>query len=191
MVEGGVQAAGLHFLWADDARAQFVVDAAAAMNARLRIDGQALHLNHAIGTKYCQADHAIGEHSDKPLDIANDSFIVDLSFGDVRNFTLRERTPEEQGAWLLKNPKAAAERYTNHTGRTEDAVTMTDGSCVILSTSTNNRWVHAVPPPKHEGWSTRYSLVFRDIDTAYTRDEQAKRVAAARANKAKRDAAKA
>ena len=52
-------------------------------------------------------------------------------------------------------------------------------------------WVHAVPPPEQDWWSERYSLVFRDIDTAYTRDEQAKHVAAARANKAKRDAAKA
>ena len=189
---GAQWAATMSYLTPADERARLVVDAVNAMRG-LAVDGKLVKMNHAIGTKYSEHNHSIKPHSDRPQSIACGSFIVGLSFGDARDFVLSERTPQQQTEWLKKpaNAKAAHEPYNNKTGRTEEVVTMTHGSAIILSTSTNSRWVHSVPPPQHECWTARFSLIFRDISSGYTPAELQKKVASAHESKVKRDAKKA
>ena len=150
--------------------------------------------NQAIGTLYKTRRHKIGTHSDRPRDIKPGSWIFDISFGADREFVMHERTDAEQHEWINQhgghNLSAAAEPYCNHLGRTTERVTMTHGSAILLTTSTNSRWTHEVPPPRGPFPGPRASLVFRDIVTQLTPGVMAKAVAKAKRDKIKRQAIK-
>ena len=183
-----------HYHERDSLTSRFVADTSDHLVNGLSIDCKPVSFSQAIGTLYRDPNHNIGGHSDRPADIAPASYIVDLSFGAERVFVMRERTAEEQAAWLAKPPnkKAATENYINLTGRTEDVVTMQHGSCIILSTSTNSRWTHEVPPPVGYGpVAPRASLIFRNIATLLTTEKVAKLVAGSKRAKARAAAKKA
>jgi alkylated DNA repair dioxygenase AlkB len=119
--------------------------------------------NHVIGTQYSLSTDCIGPHSDQPSDLTPKSWIVNISLGDERDFVLRQRTPREQDAWLLKNDVSNEDVYVNYTGRSYERFTLNHGSAVFLSTTTNSRWTHEVLPAGCDPiYDSRISLVFRD-----------------------------
>ena len=75
------------YIMPTDARARLVVDAVSAMTG-LAVDGKLVKMTHAIGTKYSKPEDSIGEHSDMPLDIANGSYIIGLSFPGANLFAV-------------------------------------------------------------------------------------------------------
>ena len=145
-----------------------------------------MEFNQAIGTLYRDASHNIGAHSDRPRDIEPASCVFDVSFGGDREFVLVERTDAEQEAWLknANNRLAGGQQYVNATGRVEDRVTMTHGSAVVLSMSTNSRWAHSVPPPAAPyPAAPRASVVLRNIATKLTKEELSKLLATSKRSK--------
>jgi alkylated DNA repair dioxygenase AlkB len=151
-----------------DPRSTVVVDLAERLDRVLGYKS-----NQCIGTLYDRATDCIGSHSDRPLDLANNSWIINISLGDHRDFRMKERNADEQTIWIAKNEKAEHEMYENKSGKHAEDVFMMHGSAILLSTSTNSRWTHEVPPPQHADWSKRVSLCFRDISTQVTQTKLA------------------
>ena len=107
-------------------------------------------VTQAIGTRYIQITDNIGFHSDKIKDILEDSPILTLSFGDVRELHLLD----------------------NSTGQVCQVLVLEPGSLFILGPKTNNLMKHSlvkisdekkikrVEPPR-----PRISIVLRHIKT--------------------------
>ena len=89
-----------------DPRSTSVVDLAARLDRALGYKS-----NECIGTLYQRQTDFIGARSDKPLDLANQSWIINISLGDHRVFRMLERSADEQTEWIAKNKKAANEMY--------------------------------------------------------------------------------
>lgn len=118
-------------------------------------------LNHALIQRYRGGTDFISEHSDKTLDIAKDSSIVNVSFGAQR--TMRLRT------------KRGAAAEAPNTQRTTHRVPMPHNSMITMSLATNAAYLHGINADKRpqvelsdaetafEG--QRISLTFRHIAT--------------------------
>jgi len=173
-----------HYYSRDYAPSSFVTKIADSMNANLRVNDEAVAFTQAIGTHYCLKNHNIGPHSDRPQDIKQRSWILDISLGGDRDFVMAERTDAEQTAWLSKpaNVRAGVEPYVNASGKNTDRITMKHGSAILLSTATNSRWTHEVPAPVGD-WTPRASLIFREIETMMSREELDAEIAKSRKNK--------
>ena len=120
----------------------------------------------AIITSYPTGDYNIGWHSDKMTSIAPDSIIFDVSLGAERTFLLRDKA----------------------TGGAEERIRMASGSALVLTTTGNELFEHAVLP--EPGAGPRVSVVFRDIQTTMSRDEMMKKIEVSMNAKAKAAAAK-
>ena len=105
----------------------------------------------AIITSYPTGAYNIGWHSDKMDSIAPDSIIFDVSLGSERTFLLRDKA----------------------TGA-EERIRMASGSALVLTTTGNELFEHAVLP--EPGAGPRVSVVFRDIQTTMSRDEMMKKI---------------
>lgn len=120
-------------------------------------------LNHALIQLYRGGTDFISEHSDKTLDIAHGSSIVNVSFGAERVMRLRTK----RGA---------------SSSRTTYRVRLPHNSALIMSLDTNARFLHGINPDKrmqseltaaekaYEG--QRISLTFRRIGTFLSPDEK-------------------
>jgi len=170
------------YLPRSDPRASAVVDLAGRLESVL-----GYKTNQCIGTLYQRQTDGIVAHSDSPVDLKNNSWIVNISLGDHRVFRMNERSVDKQAKWIANrtNKKAADETYENVTGKHYEDIVMTHGSAVLLSTSTNSRWTHQVLTPQHADWSKRVSLCFREIATCLTETQLAKKAEASRKNKAR------
>jgi hypothetical protein len=63
---------------------------------------------------------------------------------------------------------------------------MRHGSAIVLSTSTNSRWTHEVPPPLPPyPAAPRASIVLRNIATKLTSEEVGKLISASKRTKEK------
>ena len=97
----------------------------------------------AIITGYFAGTDCINWHSDKMASIAPNSIIFDVSLGAERTF-------------LMRNKKTGA----------EERISMRSGSAIVLTTTGNELYEHAVLP--EPGAGPRVSMVFRNIQTTIT-----------------------
>lgn len=116
-------------------------------------------LNHVLIQLYRSGTDYISEHSDKSLDIAKGSSIVNVSFGAQRTMRLRTKKPDKADD---------AQRETQR-------VAMPHNSMFVLGLNSNKKWLHGIMADKrmasersdaenaYEGM--RISLTFRHIAT--------------------------
>lgn len=130
-------------------------------------------LNHALIQLYRSGSDYISEHSDKTLDIAKGSKIVNVSFGAQRTMRLRTK-------------RRAAATTTNTTGtlhgRATYRVPMPHNSMITMTLPTNAEYLHGINADKrpavelieaetaYEG--QRISLTFRNIGTFLDKDSK-------------------
>jgi alkylated DNA repair dioxygenase AlkB len=123
--------------------------------------------NHALIQLYRGGQDFIGEHSDKTLDIAHGSSIVNYSVGATRQFVLRRKK-------------------SNRTADSEERdvlrIDLVDNSAFVLGPVGNREWLHAIRQDKRPDFQKRddelshhgerISLTFRRIDTFVTPDNR-------------------
>lgn len=125
-------------------------------------------LNHALIQLYRSGTDLISEHSDKTLDIAPNSFIVNASFGAERVMRLRTKrnaVPPDDSPTLSNEPAA----------RTTHRVRLPHNSALLMSLPTNARYLHSINADKRHALeltpaekaydAQRISLTFRHIET--------------------------
>lgn len=118
-------------------------------------------LNHVLIQLYRSGNDYISEHSDKTLDIAKDSSVVNVSFGAQR--TMRLRTKRDSGG------------TDEDAQRTTQRVAMPHNSMFVLGLKTNEKWLHGIMADKRieaerseletAYCGARISLTFRHINT--------------------------
>lgn len=109
----------------------------------------------------------ISEHSDKTLDIARGSKIVNVSLGAQRTMILRTKKDIAKS----NDPKRSAQR-----------IPLPHNSMFVLGLETNRKWLHGIrqdkradtlkKPEEYAYNGERISLTFRHISTFLTPDEQ-------------------
>ena len=106
--------------------------------------GEELGLNHVLIQLYADGRAYITPHSDKTLDIARDSNVVNFSLGESRTmkFTRKVRQEGDEGEQLH----------------------LTDDSALIMGPQTNRDHLHGIPRD-HRSRGERISLTFRRIAT--------------------------
>lgn len=126
-------------------------------------------VNHVIGTRYEKGSDTIGYHQDKMLDIQPDTFILIVSFGAEREFTLRKVGEEMPHTSIVVQP----------------------GSLFLLGPKTNELHEHSIPTlPEEKNTGERISLVLRHIKTMVKLSEIKKKAAMAPVHRAKRQVQK-
>nr|POF01181.1 dna oxidative demethylase alkbh2 [Quercus suber] len=132
-------------------------------------------LNHVLIQLYRSRSDYISEHSDKTLDIARDSSIVNVSFGAQRTMRLRTK----------RGPPAlpSTTKPTTELQRTTHRIPLPHNSMLTMSLATNAEFLHSINADKrpavelsqaekaHDG--QRISLTFRKIATFMTPAPQA------------------
>nr|POE56358.1 dna oxidative demethylase alkbh2 [Quercus suber] len=126
-------------------------------------------LNHVLIQLYRSGSDYISEHSDKTLDIAHGSNIVNVSFGAQR--TMRMRT--KRGA-----PSASSTRTMTGSQRTTHRIPLPHNSMLTMSLATNAEFLHGINADKRPAAELseeekaykgqRISLTFRKIATFLT-----------------------
>ena len=119
-------------------------------------------LNHVLIQLYRTGNDYISEHSDKTLDIAKGSSIVNVSFGAQRTMRLRSK----------KESKPSTDEDTQ---RETQRVAMPHNSLFVLGLKSNEKWLHGIMADKRleserSEFETAYSgarisLTFRNIAT--------------------------
>ncbi|KAK5687247.1 hypothetical protein LTS10_001385 [Elasticomyces elasticus] len=126
-------------------------------------------LNHVLIQLYRGGTDFISEHSDKTLDIANGSSIVNVSFGAQRTMRLRTK----RGAAAAST--ATSDKVSPPLSRTTYRVPMPHNSMLIMSLRTNAQYLHGINADKRPAeefteaekayGGHRISLTFRHIAT--------------------------
>lgn len=106
--------------------------------------------NHVLIQKYRSGQDFIGEHSDKTLDIAPNSYIVNYSLGSTRVMTLRSKAKISNDTYEIKN------------------IPLHDDTCFMLDLDTNRKFKHSIHRKAQEK-GERISLTFRKIATFWDR----------------------
>ena len=107
-------------------------------------------INHAKIQFYKDGLSYISPHSDKTLDIARGSCIINMSFGETRTFVLKKKSKECYEKQEIKLPH---------------------NSIFMFGLKTNMKWTHSVSK-EPEITGGRISIVFRNIATFETKDKQ-------------------
>ncbi len=124
-------------------------------------------VNHALIQHYRNGSDYISEHSDKTVDVARGSKIVNVSLGAQRIMTLR--TKKDVLANL--NADLDASNSTSQKRRVQ-RVPLPHNSIFVMGLQTNARWMHGIArAPERDKFGERISLTFRTIGTYLTRDE--------------------
>lgn len=142
---------------------------------RAEVERQIGHsLNHVLIQLYRGGQDFISEHSDKTLDIAPDTFIVNVSLGAQRTMVFREKPP-------LRREKSG-EGTTAGPPRNTQRVPLPHNSMCKMGLSTNMRWTHSIrkdgrmAAEKSDAelafHGARISLTFRKIATFLSQDQQ-------------------
>jgi nicotinamidase-related amidase/alkylated DNA repair dioxygenase AlkB len=128
-------------------------------------------LNHALIQLYRAGTDYISEHSDKTLDIAPDTFIVNASFGAERVMRLRTKRAITSNTTTTSPPTQSPSNQL----RTTHRIHLPHNSALLMSLPTNAKYLHSINPDKrlsseltpaekaYEG--QRISLTFRKIAT--------------------------
>jgi hypothetical protein len=109
-------------------------------------------LNHVLIQLYRSGNDYISEHSDKTLDIAKDSSIVNVSFGAQR--TMRLRTKRDSKAKITSGDEDSQ--------RETQRVAMPHNSMFVLGLKSNEKWLHGIMADK------RLEAERSDVETAYS-----------------------
>lgn len=136
------------------------------------------NLNHALIQLYRSGEDFISEHSDKTLDIARGTTIVNVSLGAQRTMRLRTKRDRSRVAAVdttLTQPAACPARRTQ-------LIPLPHGSVFLLGLRTNAHWLHGIKADKRPMaqrsdaerafGGERISLTFRCIATFLSRDSQ-------------------
>jgi nicotinamidase-related amidase/alkylated DNA repair dioxygenase AlkB len=128
-------------------------------------------LNHALIQLYRAGTDYISEHSDKTLDIAPDTLIVNASFGAERVMRLRTKRAITSNTTTTSPPTQSPSNQL----RTTHRIHLPHNSALLMSLPTNAKYLHSINPDKrlsseltpaekaYEG--QRISLTFRKIAT--------------------------
>lgn len=131
-------------------------------------------INHVLIQHYRHGNDYISEHSDKTLDIARGSKIVNVSVGAQRTMVLRTK----RDALAHQGPTSEEEKAK----RSVQRIPLPHNSMFVLGLETNAKWLHGIRQDKrdvrdktaaelsHNG--ERISLTFRHIATSLTADEK-------------------
>ncbi|CCX33361.1 Similar to Alpha-ketoglutarate-dependent dioxygenase alkB homolog 2; acc. no. Q6NS38 [Pyronema omphalodes CBS 100304] len=141
---------------------------------RLAVQKHLQHsLNHVLIQHYRDGNDYISEHSDKTLDIAKGSKIVNVSLGAQRTMILRQKKDTSPAA------SVAAEKQET---RPMQRIPLPHNSIFCLGLETNQKWMHAIKADKREPkikapeelayGGERISLTFRHIATYLSADEK-------------------
>ena len=98
-------------------------------------------LNHCVCTLYRNQDDSLAFHTDKLLDLKENSLILSISFGAPRPIVFEEIH-----------------------GKGKQTVILHPGSLLAIGPKTNTRWKHSIPKLK-EPVAPRVSLSIRTIET--------------------------
>ncbi|KAK4894507.1 hypothetical protein LTR49_028391 [Elasticomyces elasticus] len=140
------------------------IELADTVFAQLNSEIEWQHMHHQTGEVprlvCCQGSIAedgnfISEHSDKTLDIANGSSIVNVSFGAQRTMRLRTK----RGAAAAST--ATSEKASPPLSRTTYRVPMPHNSMLIMSLRTNAQYLHGINADK------RPAVEFTEAEKAY------------------------
>ena len=135
-------------------------------------------LNHALIQLYRGGTDYISEHSDKTLDIAMGSNIVNVSFGAQRIMRLRTK----RGAKPSSTAVSVNSPSSSSPSRTTYRIQMPHNSMVTMTLSTNAEYLHGINADKRPVvefveaeklyGGQRISVTFRHIATFLSRDEK-------------------
>lgn len=129
-------------------------------------------LNHCLAQLYT-ADDFIQEHSDKTLDIAEGTGVINVSFGATRDFVIRPKKAHAEFDELErirrgviststdgKNTPIANENCSSSSENDSGEIlyTLTDGSIYKLGCDTNMRMTHQIRKLADENDAKRYSV---------------------------------
>ncbi|KAK5164933.1 uncharacterized protein LTR77_009598 [Saxophila tyrrhenica] len=127
-------------------------------------------LNHALIQLYRGGTDYISEHSDKTLDIAKGSSIVNISFGALRKMRLRTKRSAGRSSQTSSPPPV----------RTTYRIPMPHNSMITMSLPTNAEYLHGITADKRPDCELapaetafggqRISLTFRNIATFLNAD---------------------
>ena len=109
-------------------------------------------LNHVLIQLYRSGNDYISEHSDKTLDIAKDSSIVNVSFGAQRTMRLRTK----------RDSKTKIADGDEDTPRETQRVAMPHNSMFVLGLKSNKKWLHGIMADK------RVEAERSELETAYS-----------------------
>ncbi|KZF18937.1 hypothetical protein L228DRAFT_215545, partial [Xylona heveae TC161] len=134
------------------------------------VEGKIGHeVNHVLIQLYRRGQDNISEHSDKTMDIARESKIVNVSLGAQRTMVLRTKKGTTDGQFRQTPPDQ------NPPSRKIQRVILPHNSMFVLGAMTNMRWLHGIRPDKRETFlksdaekafgGERISLTFRKIST--------------------------
>jgi len=143
-------------------------------------------INHVLIQHYRDGNDYISEHSDKTLDIARGSKIVNVSLGAQRTMILRmKKDPPQQPhseESRLKSSEVASTPEEPGTRRDMQRIPMPHNSMFVLGLETNKKWLHGIRQDKRAANikspvelaynGERISLTFRHIATCLSSNEQ-------------------
>lgn len=109
-------------------------------------------LNHVLIQLYRSGTDYISEHSDKSLDIATGSSIVNVSFGAQRTMRLRTK----------RDPKIKTAGGDEESQRETQRVAMPHNSMFVLGLKSNEKWLHGIMADK------RIEAERSNLETAYS-----------------------
>lgn len=112
-------------------------------------------LNHALIQLYRNGADSISEHSDKTLDLAPDSKIINASFGASRTMILRLKANRD-----VELPHK----------RANETVELPHNSLFCMQLDCNAAWTHAIRRNMTVDGGARISITFREVSTFVSRD---------------------
>ena len=138
---------------------------------RVAVEERLKHpVNHVLIQHYRSGKDYISEHSDKTIDVAAGSKIVNVSIGATRSMTLRTKK-----AALSSTGESEEDQSRKH-----QKFPLPDRSMFVMGLETNAKWLHSVRHDnrpfhtKSEGEryinGERISLTFRNIGTFLSAD---------------------
>ncbi|KAG0633309.1 hypothetical protein HOY80DRAFT_1064349 [Tuber brumale] len=144
-------------------------------------------VNHVLIQHYRDGNDYISEHSDKTLDIAKGSKIVNVSLGAQRVMILRTKKDqgkpdESSGAETSPDKYKTKESALQSSQRSTQRIPLPHNSMFVLGLESNKKWLHGIKQDKRAAFlktpnelsysGERISLTFRQIATFLSSDEK-------------------
>ncbi|CAZ86445.1 unnamed protein product [Tuber melanosporum] len=144
-------------------------------------------VNHVLIQHYRDGNDYISEHSDKTLDIAKGSKIVNVSLGAQRVMILRTKKDqgkpdESSGAETNPDKCKTKESAPQSSQRPTQRIPLPHNSMFVLGLESNKKWLHGIKQDKRAEFlktpkelsynGERISLTFRQIATFLSSDEK-------------------
>ncbi|KAJ3154563.1 hypothetical protein HK101_001605 [Irineochytrium annulatum] len=137
-------------------------------------------MNHVLIQHYRNGEDYISEHSDKTLDVAQGTDIVNVSIGAMRVMTLREKRGFTKGSETTADAKLEPSLDSLAPTRATTSIPLPHNSLFVLGPNSNRRYLHSIRqdkraltqklPAEMDFAGERVSLTFRTIATFLTDD---------------------